>query len=169
MVSLTTAAKSTATEGSTAPPGSTTITPYSYATSKIVRTAVAAGIIVLALSALILTLKVRVPFLPLTTCSLRGYADSGQVTAWIRYNQRLRRQHYLTTVLESEQRANAYEIAAWADEPGLAPVRPDPSDRRGWGWKDKRNEKKRDKHRSKMQKRGGANAFAVKEWEGVAS
>ena len=59
MVSLTSAADPDNTNGpTTAPPGSTTITPYSYATSKIVRTAVAAGIIILVLSGLVLFFKV---------------------------------------------------------------------------------------------------------------
>ena len=59
MVSLTTAALPTETTGTPAP-GSTTITPYSYATSKIVRTAIAAGIIILGLSALVLFFKVSI-------------------------------------------------------------------------------------------------------------
>jgi hypothetical protein len=73
--------------------------------------------------------------------------------------------------LQSEQRANAYEIAAWADEPGTAPIRTGGgTDRDGrGGWKERRKEKKRKKEELKLQKRGGANAFAVKEWEGVAS
>jgi len=37
------------------------------------------------------------------------------------------------------------------------------------GWKERRKESKRRKEEIKAQKRGGANAFAVKEWEGTAS
>jgi hypothetical protein len=58
MPDLSTAANPTGTTSSTAPPGSTTIESYSYATSKIVRTAIAAGVIVIVLSALVLCLKV---------------------------------------------------------------------------------------------------------------
>ena len=54
-----------------------------------------------------------------------------------------------------------YEIAAWSDEPGQAPVY-------GVNGSDKKTRKeKRDE--IKAQKRGGANAYAVHEWEGVAS
>lgn len=66
----------------------------------------------------------------------------------------MRRQSALQQLLQNEQRANAYEIAAWADEPGMAPVRGE-----------KRGEKKKKK---KGPKRGAANAYGVSEWEGVA-
>ena len=71
-------------------------------------------------------------------------------------------------MLQTEQRANVFEIAAWAEEPGTAPVRHNERERMR-GWKDKRKEKKRRENEAKVQKRGGANAFAVKEWEGIAS
>jgi hypothetical protein len=51
----------------------------------------------------------------------------------------------------------------------LAPVHPDERGEKGWGWRDRRKDRKREKHEGKMNKRGGANAFAVKEWEGIAS
>ncbi|KAK8864288.1 hypothetical protein IAR55_001534 [Kwoniella newhampshirensis] len=111
---------------------------YSYATSKIVRTAVAAGVIVLILTALVLFFK---------------------ISSWIRTNQRLRRQRLLALSLQSEQHANAYEIAAWSDEPNTAPVRGVPE-------KKSRKEKREE---MRALKRGGANAWAVQEWEGVAS
>ena len=65
----------------------------------------------------------------------------------------------MTTLLQSEQRANAYEIAAWSDEPGTMPVSLGKGKKT---WKEKRGE-------VRAQKRGGANAHAVHEWEGVAS
>ncbi|WVQ82286.1 hypothetical protein IAT38_004414 [Cryptococcus sp. DSM 104549] len=118
---------------------------YSYATSKIVRTAVAAGVIVLVLTALVLFFK---------------------ISSWIRVHQRLRRQRNLTMSLQSEQQANAYEIAAWSDEPSHVPARGlGEMGRRGKskkGWKEKREE-------IKAVKRGGANAWAIQEWEGVAA
>ncbi|WRT66242.1 uncharacterized protein IL334_003195 [Kwoniella shivajii] len=113
---------------------------YSYATSKIVRTAVAAGVIVLALTALVLFIK---------------------ISSWIRFHQRLRRHSNLTLSLQSEQRANAYEIAAWADEPNTAPIRGD-------GIKEKKSRKER-RELLKAIRRGGGNAYQVKEWEGVAA
>jgi hypothetical protein len=58
--------------------------------------------------------------------------------------------------VQNEQRANAYEIAAWADEPGSAPVK---------GEKRVDGEKKKGR---KLPKRGAANAYGVSEWEGVA-
>ncbi|WVQ99283.1 hypothetical protein IAU59_006415 [Kwoniella sp. CBS 9459] len=144
------AGSSTGTETGTANATSTAYV-YSYATSKIVRTAVAAGVIVLALTALVLFFK---------------------VSSWIRYHQHLRRQRYLSLSLQSEQRANAYEIAAWADQPGTAPIHPSDRDRdrnrrgiRGEGKK----RRKEIKEEIRAIKRGGANAWAVKEWEGVAS
>lgn len=68
-------------------------------------------------------------------------------------------------MLRNEQRANAYEIAAWADEPGQAPLRGD-----------KRitvpvPEEKKKMFRFKFKKatkRGAANAYGIEEWEGVA-
>ncbi|WWD17415.1 hypothetical protein CI109_101856 [Kwoniella shandongensis] len=127
----------------TSPAGAATTTSgyvYSYATSKIVRTAVAAGVIVLALTALVLFFK---------------------ISSWIRTTQRLRRQRLLTLSLQSEQHANAYEIAAWSDEPNTAPVRDVPQ-------KEKKSRKER-REEMRALKRGGANAWAVQEWEGVAS
>ncbi|ORX36780.1 hypothetical protein BD324DRAFT_651264 [Kockovaella imperatae] len=121
-------------------PTTTVITPYSYATSKIVKTAVAAGVIVLALCGLMLFLK---------------------ISGWIRYHQRLRRQRYMNTMLLSEQRTNAYEIAAWSDEPGTAPITT------GGGTREKSKKEKRGLERA--QKRAGVNAHAIHEWEGVAS
>nr|ODN88377.1 hypothetical protein L203_02990 [Cryptococcus depauperatus CBS 7841] len=110
---------------------------YSYATSKIVRAAVAAGVIVLCLAAVI---------------------SSG-----IRLRQRLRRQRLLALSLKSEQQANAYEVAAWADEPSSVPVR-------GMGSRvqNKKNRKER-KDEMRTWKREGANAYALHEWEGIAS
>ena len=66
-------------------------------------------------------------------------------------------------MLQSEQRANAYEIAAWSDEPGASfkpfsatlPQHNLPGGKKG--------------KKARAQKRGGANAYAVHEWEGVAS
>jgi hypothetical protein len=78
-----------------------------------------------------------------------------QITSWARYRQRQRRQNALNRDLRNEQRANAYEIAAWADEPGTAPTRIDHRD----------TEKRKGK---KMSKRGAANAYNVTEWEGKA-
>jgi len=118
-----------------AAPVATTLEPFDFATSKIVRTAIAAGVIVIILTGLVLFYK---------------------ISAWIRYNQRLHRQSALTTLLQGEQRMNAYEIAAWADEPGVKPVRG------GEAIGEKKVKK------AKTQKRGGANAHAVHEWEGVA-
>nr|ODN97722.1 hypothetical protein L204_03145 [Cryptococcus depauperatus CBS 7855] len=110
---------------------------YSYATSKIVRAAVAAGVIVLCLAAII---------------------SSG-----IRLRQRLRRQRLLALSLRSEQQANAYEVAAWADEPSSVPVRGMSS-----RVQNKKNRKER-KDEMRTWKREGANAYALHEWEGIAS
>ncbi|OCF36730.1 hypothetical protein I316_01326 [Kwoniella heveanensis BCC8398] len=148
-VALSSGATKTGTSSGGASNATSTAYVYSYATSKIVRTAVAAGVIVLALTALVLFFK---------------------ISSWIRYHQHLRRQRYLSLSLQSEQRANEYEIAAWADRPGTAPIHPsdrdrDRSNRRGEGKK----RRKEIKEEIKAIKRGGANAWAVKEWEGVAS
>ena len=99
-----------------------------------------------------------------------GAHDIQQISSWIRYHQRLRRQQYLTTVLQSEQRANAYEIAAWSDEPAQAPVRATMLGVGGVGvgGTDKKMSKKRI-NEIRAQRRGGANAHAVHEWEGVAA
>ena len=83
-----------------------------------------------------------------------------QITSWIRYHQRLRRQYYMASALSSEQRANAYEIAAWSDEPGTAPIGGQQPEKKSW-------KQKRKDYRT--QKRGGANAHAVHEWEGSAA
>jgi hypothetical protein len=83
-----------------------------------------------------------------------------QISSWIRYRRRLSRQSHLSGLLQSEQRANAYEIAAWSDEPGAIPMQ----SVRG----DKKSRKER-KEEVKALKRGGANAYAVHEWEGVAA
>ncbi|KAL7421728.1 hypothetical protein Q5752_003499 [Cryptotrichosporon argae] len=139
--SLTAVASASRTSG-----GTTTASGYSYSygTSKIVRVAVAAGIIILVLTALVLFFK---------------------ISSWIRYNQSLRRQHALTALLESEQEAKAFEIAAWADEPGHAPVgraggAKQAESRYWWGGR-------RVKKGLKGHKRGRTNAHAVHEWEGV--
>ncbi|WVF71605.1 hypothetical protein IAT40_006413 [Kwoniella sp. CBS 6097] len=139
----------TETGTSTSTNATSTAYVYSYATSKIVRTAVAAGVIVLALTALVLFFK---------------------ISSWIRYHQHLRRQRYLSLSLQSEQRANAYEIAAWAEQPGTAPIHPSDRDqnRRFRGGEGKKR-RKEIKEEIRAIKRGGANAWAVKEWEGVAS
>ncbi|WVN88215.1 uncharacterized protein L203_103416 [Cryptococcus depauperatus CBS 7841] len=115
---------------------------YSYATSKIVRAAVAAGVIVLCLAAVVLFFK---------------------ISSGIRLRQRLRRQRLLALSLKSEQQANAYEVAAWADEPSSVPVR-------GMGSRvqNKKNRKER-KDEMRTWKREGANAYALHEWEGIAS
>ena len=65
----------------------------------------------------------------------------------------------MNIMLQTEQRTNAYEIAAWADEPGTAPVTIG---------KDSRSKKEK-RGAGKAQKRAGVNAFAIHEWEGVAS
>jgi hypothetical protein len=81
-----------------------------------------------------------------------------QVTAWIRYYRRQRRQIATHLQLQNEQREVAYEIAAWGTEPGKLPA---PTMHTGNG----RSEKKKSK---KLARRGAANAYAVSEWEGVA-
>jgi hypothetical protein len=78
------------------------------------------------------------------------------VTAWIRYYNRQRRQIATHQQLQNEQRENAYEIAAWQDEPGSGPI---------IGGKKGESEKKKSK---KLSRRGAANAYGVSEWEGVA-
>nr|XP_018263195.1 uncharacterized protein I303_04688 [Kwoniella dejecticola CBS 10117]OBR85353.1 hypothetical protein I303_04688 [Kwoniella dejecticola CBS 10117] len=142
-------ASQTTTSGSTTKTQSSTSTAYvySYGTSKIVRTAVAAGVIVLALTALVLFIK---------------------ISSWIRYHQRLRRHTQLTRSLQSEQRANAYEIAAWSDEPNVAPTHIHGNEKAGRKKKEKKTRKER-KEEIRQIRRGGGNAFMVKEWEGVAS
>ncbi|EIW70768.1 hypothetical protein TREMEDRAFT_19508, partial [Tremella mesenterica DSM 1558] len=124
---------------------------YMYNTSKIVKTAVGAGIIVLVLTALVLFFK---------------------ISSWIRYRQRSRRQHTLSSMLQSEQLANAYEIAAWSDEPGI--IGSVPSSGKSFLPSHGDREKERGKwvgkkHKRGREKRGGANAYAVHEWEGVAA
>lgn len=130
-----------------------------------------------------------------TTGSL--HADIRQISSWIRYRQRRRRQETLTLALQSEQRAKVFEIAAWADEPGQAPVRNGGAaaaaggsagtsasglarrglrwvgiGRRPGAWTGSAEDKRRDKEQKQQMratKRGGANAYAVVEWEGVPS
>ncbi|CAD6590859.1 MAG: hypothetical protein TREMPRED_005905 [Tremellales sp. Tagirdzhanova-0007] len=133
------ASDSTAISTSSSASDPSTTSSYSYATSKIVRTAVAVGVIVLVVSTLVLFFK---------------------VSSGIRDRQLLRRQHDITTSFQAEQRANMYEIAAWSDEPGQAPVHLNN------GMKKTTRREKREE--IKAQKRGGANAYAVHEWEGVA-
>ncbi|WVO22189.1 uncharacterized protein IAS62_003519 [Cryptococcus decagattii] len=116
---------------------------YSYATSKIVKTAVAAGVIVLCLAAIVLFFK---------------------ISSWIRVRQSLRRHRLLALSLKSEQQATAYEIAAWADEPSTVPARSVGIR----GYKEKKSRKER-KEELKAWRRGGANAWALQEWEGVAA
>ncbi|WWC89449.1 uncharacterized protein L201_004373 [Kwoniella dendrophila CBS 6074] len=125
---------------------SSTAYVYSYGTSKIVRTAVAAGVIVLGLAALVLFFK---------------------ISSWIRYHQRLRRHTQLTLSLKSEQRANAYEIAAWSDEPNVAPIKNESGNFNKK--KERKQNRKERKDQLKQIRRGGGNAWNVKEWEGVAS
>ncbi|WVR07156.1 hypothetical protein IAU60_004197 [Kwoniella sp. DSM 27419] len=146
---LTTASSTSGSGSATAHPAasaSASDAAFEYGTSKIVRTAIAAGVIVLALTALVLFFK---------------------ISSWIRYHQHLRRQRYLALSLQSEQRANAYEIAAWSDEPGTAPIWSKERD------KERERDRKRDRKERKAEmrqiKRGGANAWAVREWEGVAA
>jgi hypothetical protein len=78
----------------------------------------------------------------------------------VRYRQRLSRERALRKAHESEQRARAFELAAWADTPGQAPVSGRETTRRRW-WR--RNQ---DKDKPKGL-RGKTNAYAVYEWEGV--
>lgn len=87
-----------------------------------------------------------------------------QVSSWIRLRQRLRRQRLLTLSLKSEQQANAYEIAAWADEPSTVPAR-------SVGIREDKEKKSKKERKEELRawKRGGANAFALQEWEGVAA
>ncbi|ORY34112.1 hypothetical protein BCR39DRAFT_586293 [Naematelia encephala] len=136
-----TSKSTTSTKTSSASPSS--ITPYSYATSDIVKVTVAAGVIVLVLSALVFFFK---------------------ISSWIQYHRRLSRQRHLTTLLATEQRANVYEIAAWSDEPGTAPVRTGIGG--GVGGSDRKS-RKEIREEVRAFKRGGANAHAVHEWEGV--
>jgi len=137
---------------------------YSYGTSRIIRTTVAAGVIVLALAALLAAYK---------------------ISAWIQYQRRLRRQRDIDDQIDKERRATAYEIAAWADSPGHAPI-----DWGGevasswfnpWTWRGGRGrvrgrgteqvgpqasatgKRGRIVHRTEMK-----NAFEVDEWEGFA-
>lgn len=69
----------------------------------------------------------------------------------------------MKAALRSEQRTNAYEVAAWADTPGQAPVLLSSMMR-----ETKKSRKERLKE-IRDQRRGGANAYAVHEWEGVAA
>lgn len=78
--------------------------------------------------------------------------------------QSLRRHRLLALSLKSEQQAAAYEIAAWADEPSTVPARSVGIR----GDKEKKSRKER-KEELKAWKRGGANAWALQEWEGVAA
>lgn len=87
-----------------------------------------------------------------------------QVSSWIRVRQSLRRHRLLALSLKSEQQAAAYEIAAWADEPSTVPARSVGIR----GDKEKKSRKER-KEELKAWKRGGANAWALQEWEGVAA
>lgn len=76
----------------------------------------------------------------------------------------MRRESTLRTLHEQEQRAHAFELAAWADLPGQAPVTARPEVRHRWWKKHKDVEGDKTKHRYR---RGRVNAYAVYEWEGV--
>ncbi|KLT40150.1 hypothetical protein CC85DRAFT_278242 [Cutaneotrichosporon oleaginosum] len=110
---------------------------YTYNSSTIVRVALAAGIIVLGVCALLLFMK---------------------ISGWVRYRQRVSRERALRTAQDGEQRARAFELAAWADTPGQAPVSGGEPARRRW-WR------RADKDAKGL--RGKTNAYAVYEWEGV--
>ncbi|GMK58016.1 hypothetical protein CspeluHIS016_0500480 [Cutaneotrichosporon spelunceum] len=116
---------------------------YKYSSSSIVRVAIATGIIVLGVCALLMFAK---------------------VSGWVRYRQRLSRERALSKAHDSEQRARAFELAAWADTPGQAPVSGRDTDRRRWWQRNKNKPEDKEKRRGL---RGKTNAYAVYEWEGV--
>lgn len=75
------------------------------------------------------------------------------------------RENTLRTLHEQEQRAHAFELAAWSDQPGMAPVEARPDSRQRWWRRQKGGDgEEKTKHRYK---RGRVNAYAVYEWEGV--
>ncbi|TXT15578.1 hypothetical protein VHUM_00081 [Vanrija humicola] len=110
---------------------------YSFSSSTIVRVAIAAGIIVIAISALVVFVK---------------------VTTWIRYRQRLNRTIALRNQLAAEEQARAFEMAAWSDVPGQAPVE---------GNSTAVQPRPAEKDKAGAHRRGRTNAYAVHEWEGV--
>ncbi|BEI82168.1 hypothetical protein CcaverHIS002_0300360 [Cutaneotrichosporon cavernicola] len=116
---------------------------YTYTSSSIVRVALAGGIIVLGVCALLLFVK---------------------ISGWLRYRQRTSRERALSEAQDSEQRARAFELAAWADTPGQAPVTRRDTTRRRWWQRIKTKPEDKEKRRGL---RGKTNAYAVYEWEGV--
>jgi hypothetical protein len=149
--SLSSAATITTQSKSEASPTESTLDDYNYQTSSIVRIAIVSGVIVLIITGIVLFFKVSL------LSTIRYRADK-QVTSWIRYYRRQRRQIAIQRQLQNEQRENAYELAAWEAEPGTLPAH-------GGGLKTGESEKKKNK---KLSRRGAANAYAVSEWEGVA-
>lgn len=91
-----------------------------------------------------------------------------KVTTWIRYRQRLNRTIALRNQLDAEEQARAFEMAAWSDVPGQAPVEGNSSavQPRPW-WRLWSRHSKADKDKVKPHRRGRTNAYAVYEWEGV--
>lgn len=76
------------------------------------------------------------------------------------------RQEELNRALQAEQRANAYEVAAWADSPGKPPADPGRfSRRKTWGLFGRKD---RTGPTRGGQRRIMKNAFEVDEWEGFA-
>ncbi|KAL1413622.1 hypothetical protein Q8F55_001397 [Vanrija albida] len=120
---------------------------YSFNSSTIVRVAIAAGIIVIVMSAIVVFMK---------------------ISAWIRYRQRLNRTIALRNQLAAEEQARAFEMAAWSDVPGQAPVEGASSALapRPW-WRLWSRHSKAEKDKVRPHRRGRTNAYAVYEWEGV--
>ncbi|RSH82762.1 uncharacterized protein EHS24_007756 [Apiotrichum porosum] len=114
---------------------------YSFSSSTIVRAAIAAGIIVLVICALLLAMK---------------------ISSWVRFRNRLRREQALRKIQENEHKAHAFELAAWSDTPGQAPVTDGPNNSNNSWWKRTKTVKN-----TRMMIRGRVNAYAVYEWEGV--
>lgn len=98
-----------------------------------------------------------------------AYADI-QISTWIRYRQRLSRQRALWAIQDNERKARAFELAAWADTPGQAPVeRPSDTGGRKPAWWRRRHVAPADKEEkdSIKHKRGRTNAYDMYEWEGT--
>ncbi|KAI9639639.1 uncharacterized protein MKK02DRAFT_39962 [Dioszegia hungarica] len=116
---------------------------FSFATSKIIRFTIAAGIIVLAISAVFAFFKI------------------GKI---VRSQRRKQRQKAIAKQAIKEDETIQFEVAAWATTPGHAPV-----GRAAEVSKEAAKRRKKQRERDvKVMRRKGGNAYMVDEWEGVA-
>jgi hypothetical protein len=95
-----------------------------------------------------------------------GCAD--KISTWIRYRQRLRRQRALWALQDNERKARTFELAAWSDTPGQAPVTIDHGGKHPW-WRKRKVSGDKDEKEKAKRTRGRTNAYNIYEWEGTPS